>query len=85
VLPSHPVNGGRKLAHNADKLISAIVAKRLVERLDRAGVIGLKRTAIVGCRAFGRPPRLKRGMQVEWTASADAEARAHGELAPARA
>jgi len=37
---------GRKRVHNADKLMSAIVAKRLVEHLERSGFV--KRPPI-GC------------------------------------
>jgi hypothetical protein len=31
---------GRKRAHNADELMSEIVAKRLVEHLERSGFVG---------------------------------------------
>jgi hypothetical protein len=30
---------GRKRVHNADEIMAEIVAKRLLERLDRAGVV----------------------------------------------
>jgi hypothetical protein len=41
---------------NADELMSAIVAKRLVEHLERSGV--MKRPTIGGGAALGRGMRL---------------------------
>jgi hypothetical protein len=45
---------GRKRVHNADELISAIVAMRMVEHLERAGFVVMKRPAIGGGAALGR-------------------------------
>jgi hypothetical protein len=45
---------GRKRVHNADELMSAIVAKRLVEHLERAGFVVMKRPPIGGAGALGR-------------------------------
>jgi hypothetical protein len=45
---------GRKHVHNADETMSAIVAKRLVEHLERAGFVVMKRGPIVGGAALGR-------------------------------
>jgi len=45
---------GRKRVHNADELMSAIVAKRLVEHLERSGFVVMKRPPIRGGAALGR-------------------------------
>ena len=45
---------GRKRVHSADELMSAIVAKRLVEHLERAGFVVMKRPLIGGGAALGR-------------------------------
>ena len=45
---------GRKRVHNADEIMAEIVAKRLVEHLDRAGFVIMKRPADVGGGALGR-------------------------------
>jgi hypothetical protein len=45
---------GRKRAHNADEIMSAIVAKRLVEQLERSGFVVMKRPPISGGAALGR-------------------------------
>ena len=45
---------GRKRVHNADELTSAIVARRLVERLERSGFVVMKRPPIGGAAALGR-------------------------------
>ena len=45
---------GRKRVHSADELMSAIVAKRLVEHLERAGFVIMKRPPIGGGAALGR-------------------------------
>ena len=45
---------GRKRVHNADELMSAIVAKRLVEHLERSGFVVMKRPPIAGGAALGR-------------------------------
>ena len=39
---------GRKYVHNADELMSEIVAKRLVEHLERAGFVVMKRMPFTG-------------------------------------
>jgi hypothetical protein len=45
---------GRKRVHNADEIMADIVAKRLVEHLERAGFVVTKRPAGVGGAALGR-------------------------------
>jgi hypothetical protein len=45
---------GRKRVHNADELMAEIVAKRLVEHLQRAGFVVMKRPPIGGGAALGR-------------------------------
>jgi len=45
---------GRKRVHNADELMSEIVAKRLVEHLERAGFVVMKRQPVAGGAALGR-------------------------------
>ncbi len=45
---------GRKRVHNADEIMAEIVAKRLVEHLERAGFVVMKRQAGVGGAALGR-------------------------------
>jgi hypothetical protein len=39
---------GRKRVHNADEIMPEIVAKRLVEHLERAGFVVMKRAPIGG-------------------------------------
>ena len=39
---------GRKRVHSADEIMAEIVAKRLVEHIERAGFVVLKRPAIGG-------------------------------------
>src|ERR1700722_6227408 len=43
---------GRKRVHNADELMSAIVAKRLVEHLERSGFVVMKRPPTGGAAAL---------------------------------
>ncbi len=45
---------GRKRVHNADELMAEIVAKRLVEHLERAGFVVMKRPAIGGGATLAR-------------------------------
>ncbi len=45
---------GRKRVHNADEIMSEIVAKRLVEHLERAGFVVMRRAPICGGGALGR-------------------------------
>ncbi|HZZ60368.1 MAG TPA: hypothetical protein VFE63_04230 [Roseiarcus sp.] len=45
---------GRKRIHNADEIMAEIVAKRLVELLERAGFVVMKRPAQIGDAALGR-------------------------------
>jgi hypothetical protein len=45
---------GRKRVHNADEIMSEIVARRLVEHLERAGFVVMKRPAEIGGAALGR-------------------------------
>jgi hypothetical protein len=46
--------GGRKRKHDADELMSAIVAKRLVEHLERSGFVVMKKPPIGGAALLGR-------------------------------
>ena len=46
---------GRKRVHNADELMSEIVAKRLVEHLVRAGFAVMKRPPIGAATAPPKP------------------------------
>ena len=45
---------GRKRVHNADEIMAEIVAKRLVEHLERAGFVVMKRPPEIGGAALGR-------------------------------
>ena len=45
---------GRKRVHNADEIMAEIVAARLVDHLERAGFVVMKRPAGVGAAALGR-------------------------------
>ena len=45
---------GRKRVHNADEIMAEIVAKRIVEHLERAGFVVMKRPTDVGAAALGR-------------------------------
>jgi hypothetical protein len=45
---------GRKGVHNADEIMAEIVAKRLVEHLERAGFVVMKRPAEISGAALGR-------------------------------
>ena len=45
---------GRNRVHNADEIMAEIVAKRLVEHLERSGFVIMKRPADVGGAALGR-------------------------------
>ena len=45
---------GRKRVHNADEIMAEIVAARLVDHLERAGFVVMKRQAGVGAAALGR-------------------------------
>lgn len=45
---------GRKRAHNADEIMSEIVAKRLVEHLERSGFVVMKKPPIGGGAALAR-------------------------------
>jgi hypothetical protein len=45
---------GRKRKHDAAEMIARIVAKRLVEHLERAGFVVMKRPPIGGAAALGR-------------------------------
>ena len=46
--------GARKRVHNADEIMAEIVAKRLVEHLERAGFVVMQRAPIGGGAALGR-------------------------------
>ena len=45
---------GRKRVHNADEIMAQIVARRLVEYLERAGFVVMKRPPEIGAAALGR-------------------------------
>ena len=45
---------GRKRVQNAGEIMSEIVAKRLVEYLDRAGFVVMKKPPEIGAAALGR-------------------------------
>jgi hypothetical protein len=45
---------GRKRVHNADELMSEIVAKRLVEHLERSVFVVMKRPPLGGHSVLGR-------------------------------
>ena len=45
---------GRKRSHSADEIMAEIVAKRLVEHLERAGFVVMKRPVTAGGAALGR-------------------------------
>ncbi len=45
---------GRKRVHNADEIMAEIVTKRLVDHLERAGFVVMKRPADIGTAALGR-------------------------------
>jgi hypothetical protein len=44
----------RKRVHNADELMSAIIAKRTIEHLERAGLVVMKKPPIGGSAPLGR-------------------------------
>lgn len=50
-------HSGRKRVHNADEIMAEIVAKRLVEHLERAGFVVMKRPPISHGAALGREHR----------------------------
>jgi hypothetical protein len=45
---------GRKRKHDADEFMARMVAKRLVEHLDGAGFVVMKKPPSVGAGALGR-------------------------------
>jgi hypothetical protein len=45
---------GRKRTHDAGEIMAAIVAKRLVEHLERSGFVVMKKPPIGGGAAIGR-------------------------------
>jgi hypothetical protein len=45
---------GRKRARDSGEIMAAIVARRLVEHLERAGFVVMKRPPAVGTAALGR-------------------------------
>jgi len=45
---------GRKRVHDADEIMAALVAKRLVRYLERAGFVVMKRPSIEGSAPIGR-------------------------------
>jgi hypothetical protein len=54
---------GRKRTHDAGEMMAAIVAKRLVEHLERAGFVIMQRPPVAGGAAIGfgaRDPKATR-------------------------
>jgi hypothetical protein len=47
-------NSGRKRVHDAAEMMAGIVAKRVVEHLERSGFVVMKKPPIVGAAAIGR-------------------------------
>ena len=45
---------GRKRTHDAGEMMAAIVAKRLVEHLERSGFVVMKKPPVVGAACIGR-------------------------------
>jgi hypothetical protein len=45
---------GRKRKHDAGEFMAAIVARRLVDHLERAGFVVMKKPPAVGAAALGR-------------------------------
>ena len=45
---------GRKRVHNGDEIMAAIVAKRLVDHLERAGFVVMRKPPSAGAAALGR-------------------------------
>ena len=45
---------GRKRVHKADELMAEIVARRLVDHLERAGFVVMRRPPEIGAAALGR-------------------------------
>ncbi len=45
---------GRKRVHNADEIMAEIVAKRLVEHLERAGFVLMRKPPEISAAALGR-------------------------------
>jgi hypothetical protein len=45
---------GRKRVHNADEIMAEIVAKRLIEHLERAGFVVMKKPPVGGGAALAR-------------------------------
>jgi len=48
---------GRKRVHNADEIMAEIVAKRLVDHLERSGVVVMKKPPVPGHSVLGRRAR----------------------------
>ena len=55
---------GRKRVHNADEIMAEIVAKRLVEHLERAGFVVMKRPTDEGAAALGRDSKANQSKRV---------------------
>jgi hypothetical protein len=45
---------GRKRVHNGDEIVAQIVARRLVDHLERAGFVVMKRPPSADAAALGR-------------------------------
>ena len=63
---------GRKRVHNADDLMAEIVARRLIEHLERAGFVVMKRPAEIGPRRSGAVSRASARLLVRETEATDA-------------
>ena len=55
---------GRKRVHNADEIMAEIVAKRLVEHLERAGFVVMKRPADVGGQPWDEDSKANQSKRV---------------------
>ena len=53
-LPTSLRFAGRKRTHNADEIMAEIVAKHLVEHLERSGFVVMRKPPIGGGAALGR-------------------------------
>jgi hypothetical protein len=55
---------GRKRKHDAADIMVRIVAKRLVERVERSGFVVMKRPPAIGAAALGRGYEDAQGSEV---------------------
>ncbi len=69
---------GRKQVHTADEIMAEIVAKRLVEHLERAGFVIVKRPPEVGAAALGARVRERFNRDLVWPLCANGLNRSRG-------